>query len=295
MKKDVAIDDIKIEHPIYPAKRISRPNRLITDQIRPFNPATMIQLDSVSYCDKTYNNIVYRKDFRNKHKVCYNERYFVVTTFMPKTKNDKNPYIMVKLQFIPTYTVLVVTYKDYCKGEFYDPYFKFMYNGTCCIGNIDYSYYREEWDCWDVIMARSFDPSHDEYILYGGDGLVPSCYAWTCFETFHKYNEHQKMYGKVPVYDPNDAYLYQYYDESPLTADRKRLINGFPMANDYNFTKTKRYLKDLPLNERDYSLTQNRGKVGRPAGSTNKPKEKKLMYRVIKPNADLKYDQSLIV
>jgi len=293
---------VKIEHPIY-----KKGNIRITQEDLFLNPN--INYDYVhtdednNIVDNLHPDIKYFYEYKNKHIHCEGESYYVIGTFLVFNKKENVRNIMVVVQMLPTHTILKIPYITFQSEEIFDPYYKYLYNGNCCIGNVN-TYnnndYARDLAFWHTYMGRLFDPNHFDYKYFGGCGLRPLFIEWVCFENYLLYNKLRINNGLIPITDPNDYHLY--YKPPTLhnggygtPTDEQRMINAFPVYEHSSYITTPRFIKDVPFEERHMEVLNNRARAGRPAGSTNKPKEKKLMFRVIKPNADLKYDQSLIV
>lgn len=291
---------VKIEHQFYKSNNIKIVHEdLYKNPKIDYNFVHPDEDDNIT--DNYHSNIKYCYEYSNEHPDCYGEKYYIIKTFRTKNEIDELRRLMIQVQFVQTHTVITLPYSIFLSNKIYDPYYKSLYNGNCCYGNVKINEreYFPELAFWMSYMSRCFDPNDINYCNFGLVGLKPLFIEWTCFEYYLLYNRCRMNAGLLPILDPNDYILYFnsnfIHSTNGINEQVKRYINSYTLDENYGFFQMPRYIKDLPLADRFTTTLTERSKVGRPAGSTNKPKEKKLMYRVIKPNADLKYDQSLIV
>ena len=290
----------KIEYPIYKPGNIKIGEK---DYYKdPHINYDYVQRDEYDILrDIIHPEIKYFHPYVNKNERCLGEEYYVVKVFKTKDVDEDSRRIMVQVQFVPTRTLLTVTFRMFLTENLYDPYYKFLYNGTCCYGNVNIGAmeYSAELIFWDRYMSRIFDPSDVEYKDYGGLGLKPVFIEWTCFEYYLLFNRIRVADGLLPILDPNDPYLYFRSDSNSRNDGIKtsdiRSIVAYRSPIEYNYIVMPRYIRELPLTERRIDVLTNRNKVGRPAGSISKPKPKPKfqMMRVVNPNADLLFEERM--
>jgi hypothetical protein len=116
---------------------------------------------------------------------------------------NKSP-ILYEVRFLDTGTVDIFRKANIVRGKIKDVYRKTVC-GVGCIGKASKVKNKKEYDLWNSMLLRCYQPTHGSYASYGAKG-VTVCERWLCFEYFLEdlpkiegYNEKDFYEGKISL------------------------------------------------------------------------------------------------
>jgi len=96
-----------------------------------------------------------------------------------------------EIKFINTNTTKIVRIESALNGNIADNFY-LRYCNIACLGNILSSKDTKLFNVWRTMIARCYNPKHNQYKNYGGKG-IKVCQDWLCYENF--YNDAYQLQG----------------------------------------------------------------------------------------------------
>jgi len=133
-------------------------------------------------CDEIDYNKIYSSNNYGDYKI---------TKLVNTLRKNRKHLTKCEIKFIKTNTIKIVRIEDALNGNVSDNYCP-TYCNIGYLGNILSSKNKKLFNVWRTMIARCYNPKHNQYKNYGGKG-TKVCQEWLCYENF--YNDAYQLQG----------------------------------------------------------------------------------------------------